>query len=199
MKNFLIGLIIVIILAALGYGGWFYFIKKSPEGGKCVNASRCESGLNCVSGTCSSGKIGSMCKTHGNCQSGLLCAKQICSKQPDYSQYFDKIVISKIKPGIGPGPNNPETITTEFNAATDAIEVDLAGVKPTTIGPFYFELVNSTTGEVAVSTQNRQGEMSLNGQDRGAGTSLSGTAPGTYDFNFYFNNQLLYTTPITVK
>ena len=194
MKNFLIGLIIIIILAALGYGGWFYFIKKSPEGGKCVNASRCESGLNCVSGTCSSGKIGSMCKTHGNCQSGLLCAKQICSKQPDYSQYFDKIVISKIKPGLPPGPNNPETVTTEFTPS-DSIEVDLAGIIPTT-GEFYFELVNSTTGQVALTDQKHQ----LNGHpEQGTGTSLDSVAPGTYDFDFYFNNQLLYTTPVTIK
>jgi len=199
MKNFLIGLIIVIILAALGYGGWYYFIKKSPEGGKCANTARCESGLNCVSGECSSGKIGSMCKTHDNCQSGLLCLKNACSQKPDYSKYFDKIVISKIKPMLAPGPNNPEIVTTEFNAATDAIEVDVFGVKPTTTGTFYFDLVNSTTGEVAFSSKDRQGPSPINGQDAGTGTSLSGTTPGTYDFNFYFNNELLYTTPITVK
>jgi len=198
MKNFLIGLIIVVILAALGFGGWYYFIKKSPEGGKCTADARCDQNLKCVSGKCSSGKVGSACKTHGDCQNGLLCLKNVCSEKPDYSKYFDKITISKIKPGIGPGPNNPETITTEFNAATDAIEVDIVGVKPTTIGPFYFELVNSTTGETALSSKSRM-ETSFDGQDRGAGTDLSGTTPGTYDFNFYFNNELLYTTPITIN
>ena len=198
MKNFLIGLIVVVILAALGFGGWYYFIKKSPVGGKCTADARCEVGK-CVNSTCSSGKIDSACKTYNDCESGLLCLKNKCAKKPDFSQYFEKIVISKYKKGSGPGPDNPSIVTTEFNSATDSIGIDIVGVKPTTIGPFYFELVNSTTGEVALSTQNRQGEILLNGQDRGAGTDLSGTAPGTYDFNFYFNNELLYTTPITIK
>ena len=29
MKGFLWGLVIVIIIAALGFGGWYYFVKKS--------------------------------------------------------------------------------------------------------------------------------------------------------------------------
>jgi len=197
MKNFLIGLIVVIILAALGVGGWYFFIKKSPEGGKCTADARCEVGK-CVNNTCSSGKIDSACKTYNDCESGLLCLKNKCAKKPDFSQYFEKITISKYKPGSGPGPDNPSIVTTEFNSATDSIGVDIVGVKPTTIGPFYFELVNATTGETALSSKSRM-ETSFDGQDRGAGTDLSGTPPGAYDFNFYFNNELLYTTPITIK
>jgi len=196
MKNFLIGLIIIIILAALGYGGWYYFIKKSPEGGKCANTSRCESGLNCVSGTCSSGKIGSLCKVHSNCQTGLLCSKQICSQKPDYSQYFDKITISKIKPGTD---QTLEAEATSFTASTDGIGVNLIGVKPSTTGTFYYELVNSTTGDVAMSLLYRHGAVPVDGHDTGAGTDFSQVSPGTYDLNFYLNNELLYTTPITLK
>jgi hypothetical protein len=199
MKKFVIGLAVIIVLAAAGLAGWYYFIKKSPEGGKCTNSSRCQTGLKCVDGFCSSGKVNSPCKTYNDCESGLLCLKNKCSQKPDYSKYFDKIMVSKIKPDMGPGPNNPQIITTEFTTGTDAIEVDLVGVKPSTTGQFYFELVNTITGEVALSTQNRQGPTPVNGRDIGSATDLFGVIPGTYDLNFYFNNELLYTSPISVK
>jgi hypothetical protein len=197
MKTFLIALLVIIVLAVIGFGGWYYFLKKSSEGGKCTADARCEVGK-CVSGKCSSGKINSPCSTYNDCEAGLLCLKKICSEKPDFSQYFEKIVISKMKPGLPPGPSNPTTITTEFKI-NDSIEVDVTGVKPTTQGSFYFELVDANTGEVAVSTESRQGAMSISGQDIGTGTDLSGTAPGKYDLNFYFNNELLYTTSITIS
>ncbi len=198
MKKILIGLIVILLLIVAGYGFWFYFIKKSPEGGRCTSDAKCEIGK-CVNKSCSSGKLNSACKTYNDCESGLLCLKLKCTQKPDYSKYFEKINISKIKPGSGPGPNNPVIPTTEFNRATDAIEVDIVGVKPATNGKFYFELINSTTGETALSTENRQGAMTISGQDTGTGTDLAGISPGNYDLNFYFNQELLYTTTITVK
>lgn len=175
--------------------------NKCTDGEKnsaCSVKTDCKTGY-CVSGQCTEGKINDACSTYNDCESGLLCLKNKCTQKPDFSKYFEKIVISKIKPGMGPGPGNPETETTEFAAGTDAIEVNLVGVKPATAGQFYFELINSTTGETALSTQTRQGPTSINGHDIGIGTDLTGTAPGSYDFNLYFNNELLYTTSVLVK
>lgn len=196
MKGFLWGLLIVIILAAAGFGGWYYFLKKSPEGGKCRNESLCVQGLKCVNKICSSGKVGSGCVTYKDCESGLLCTKSICTKKPDYSKYFEKVIISKIKPGSGPGPNNPETVTTTFTMA-DAIEIDFVGVKATTVGAFYYEIVDATSGEISRSSQNEQ-TLQLSGQDRGTGTSLDNVSPGQYDLNIYFKDELVYSTMITV-
>lgn len=192
----LITIIIIILLAAAGFGGWYYFLKKSPEGGKCRNESLCIEGLKCVNQICSSGKVGSGCVTYKDCESGLLCTKSICTKKPDYSKYFEKVVISKIKPGSGPGPGNPPTITTTFTMA-DAIEMDFVGVKATTVGAFYYEIVDATSGEVSRSSQNEQ-TLQLNGQDRGTGTSLDNVQPGQYDLNIYFKDELVYSTTITV-
>lgn len=222
MKNALLIIILIIVIAALGFGGWYYFIRKSAEGGSCTNDSRCEQGLKCLNKTCSSGKKGSSCsqksdcttgycvnnlctegkkddacKTHNDCQKGLLCQKSICATPPDYSKYFDKIIISKMKPGMGPGPNNPTTVTDTFKT-TDAIEIDFGGVKPTTIGEVYYEMVDPITGEVVRTSKNEIGMQKLEGQDRGTGTSLSNLSPGEYDLNIYFNNELVYSTPIKI-
>ena len=196
MKGFLWGLIIVIVLAVAGYAGWYYFLKKSPEGGTCRNESRCEQGLKCVNKICSSGKIGSGCVTYKDCESGLLCTKSICVQKPDYSKYFDKVTISKIKPGSGPGPNNPPTITATFTRS-DAFEIDFGGVKSTTVGPYYFEFVNATTGEVVRSTQGTM-DTKFEGRDTGSGTDLSDLTPGQYDVNVYFNNEIIYSSTFTV-
>jgi len=197
MKGFLWGVVIVTILAVLGYGSWYYFLKKSPEGGTCRNESSCEQGLKCVNKICSSGKVGSGCATYKDCESGLLCIKSICSEKPDYSKYFDKVTISKMKPGIPPGPNNPLTTTNTFSTS-DAIEIDFSGVKSTTTGPYYFEFVNATTGEVARSTKELM-DTNFTGIDTGSGTDFSGITSGEYDLNIYFNDELVYQATITLE
>jgi len=222
MKKAVITIFVIIVIAIIGYGGWYYFIKKSPEGGNCASSSRCEQGLNCLSKICSSGKLGSscaaktdcvtgyctnskctdgqkgsICATYKDCSSGLLCQKSVCSTPPDYSKYFSSVNISKMKPGLPPGANNPLTATTEFKSS-DAIEIDFAGVKPTAVGSFKYEVINSTTGEIVVSSQNRGEVPNFSGRDFGTGTELSIPA-GSYDLNLYLNDALVYTTPITVS
>jgi len=273
MKKAIGAVVVIFILAILGYGGWYLFLKKNPEGGACTTDAKCQTGLKCINKICSSGEVGSVCEskddcktgycvnnkctegksgdictaktdcqtgfcvngkctegksgdscsaktdcktgfcvnnkctegklgdacaTYKDCNTGLLCIKGTCSQKPNYSKYFEKVVISKMKPGMPPGPNNPTTPTTTFNAATDAIEIDFIGVKSTTVGPYYFELVNSTTGEVARSTKNEM-ETKFNGRDTGMGTDLGNVEPGEYDLNIYYNNELVYSTQITVK
>jgi hypothetical protein len=222
MKKVLIALVIILILAGLGFAGWYFLIRKSTGGGTCTSDQKCVSGLKCVSKICSSGKAGSVCsakadcttnfcvnskctegkvndacKTYQDCQTGFRCLKSVCSNPPSYTKYLDKIQISKINPGSGPGPNNPETVTTEFKN-TDAIEVDLIGVKSTTIGDFYYNFVDPTTGEIIRTSKNEIGIQQLEGQDRGTGTALSNLIPGKYEFDIYFNNELIYSTEITV-
>lgn len=196
MKGFLWGLLIIIVLAAAGFGGWYFFLKKNPEGGKCRNPSLCETGLKCVNKICSSGKLGSNCVARMDCVSGLLCTKSICAQKPDYSKYFEKVVISKMKPRTKPDPNNL-SITNIFSAATDAIEVDFTGVKTTTVGPFYFEFVNPVTGKI-VRTTNGHMNTNFEGRDTGAGTDLSDFVPGEYDVNIYYKDEFVYSTTITV-
>jgi len=213
--------VMVLLVIIFVFSGWYFFIRKSAEGGKCNSSARCETGLTCVAGICSSGKVGStcsaksdcktnfcvnqrctegkagdVCATYNDCASGLLCQKSVCTTPPDYTKYFERIVISKIKPGMGPGPNNPATITTTFTTA-DALEIDFVGVKSTTIGAFYYEIINSITGEVARSSKNEQ-QLSLSGHDTGTGTALNNVPPGTYDLNIYLQNELIYTTQITI-
>jgi hypothetical protein len=101
-----------------------------------------------------------------------------------------------MKPGLPPGPNNPLTPTTTF-AQTDAIEMDFVGVKTTTVGPYYYEFVNSITGESVRSSKDEQ-ELSFSSKDAGTGTDLNNVAPGDYDLNIYLNNQLIFTTQIKV-
>lgn len=219
MKNWWIILIIVIILAAVGYGGWFYFIKKSPESGSCKATSKCESGLNCianvcssgnagsvcvvkadcktdycVSGKCTTGKISDACATYKDCQNGLYCQKSICSTPPSYTKYFDKISISKIKMGMPPGPTNIPVATTEFSLANDAIEIDITNNKKTS-GKFYTEVLDPITGETIFTT-----EKQTISDSAGTGFGLpTNTAAGEYELNIYFNNELIYNVPITVK
>lgn len=198
MKKIIIGIVIIVFLAAAGFGVWYFFLKKSAEGGKCHNQSTCETGLNCVNNICSSGKLGSGCINYKDCDSGLLCTKSICSAKPDYTKYFDKVTISKMKPGSPPGSNNPLIQTTNFVASTDAIEIDFIGVKSTTIGDYHIELINSVTGERAFSTQDRM-PTKFEGRDTGTGTDLSGVTAGEYDINVIYNNELVYSTTITLQ
>lgn len=220
MKGFLWGLFIVIILAALGFGGWYFFLKKGPEGSICVTSSKCEDGLKCLNKTCSSGETGSSCEqktdclgqfcvknicTEGkitnacigskDCETSLLCPKSICVAKPDASLYFGKMATSKMRPGSPPGPDNPLTATTTFRT-TDGIEIDFTGVKAATIGTFYYEFVNTTTGATR-SSKNEQ-TLSFEGRDRGTGTDLANLAPGEYDLNIYFKDALVHSTVITV-
>jgi len=222
MKNILIVILVIILLGAAGTAGWYFFLKKSPEGGSCQSAKRCEQGLKCANKICSSGKVGAACAQKSDCQSGfcvnntctegkegdtcatykdcessLLCTKSICTKKPDYSKYFDKVTVSKIKPGMPPGPSNPATPTTTFSKQ-DAIEVDFGGVKTTTVGPYYFEFVNSTTGETVNSTKGLM-DTNFEGRDTGSGTDFSTMASGEYDLNVYFQNELVYSVVITLQ
>lgn len=196
MNKVLIVVIVVVVLAAAGFAGWYFFMKKSAEGGGCRNEVQCEQGLKCVKKICSSGKVSSGCVTYKDCAEGLICTKSICTQKPDYTKYFEKVIISKIKPGSGPGPDNPETVTSTFTTA-DAIEMDFVGVKATTVGEFYYEIVDSTSGEISRSSKNEQA-LELSGQDRGTGTSLDNVTPGQYDLNIYFKDELVYSTTITV-
>lgn len=79
MKGYLWGgLLVVFVLFVLVFGGWYWFVKKSPEGGSCANKQKCEQGLQCVKNICSSGKIGSICTDKTNCLSGF-CVNGICT------------------------------------------------------------------------------------------------------------------------
>lgn len=214
-------IVIIALLIILGALGWYFFLRKSVESGKCATSKNCESGLICAAGVCSSGKVGSTCSAKADCKtgycvnqkctegkaggvcvaskdcsSGLFCPKSLCAALPDYSKYFSKVVISKIKPGSGPGPNNPITVTSTFTTA-DAIEMDFYGVKSTTVGEYYYEIVNLTSGEVVRSSKNEE-QLTFNGQDRGNGTALDNVAPGEYDLNIYFKGELVYSTQISV-
>jgi len=240
-------ILIVVILLAIGVGGWYFFLKKSVEGGTCNSDTKCETGLTCankvcssgaagsscdnkdscktdycvnnkctegkrgdscsvktdcaasycVSGKCTEGIAGDVCSAHKDCGSGLYCKTGACATPPDYSKYFDKVVISKMKPGLPPGPSNPITVTNTF-ATTDSIEIDFSGVKETTVGDFYFDVVDSNTGELAMSLKNQGGIQQFSGQNRGVGTDLNHVPAGTYDLNIYFKDELVYTSQIIV-
>lgn len=221
MKKMIISIIIVVVIAAAGLAGWYLFFKNNSEGGNCNSDKQCENSLKCVNKTCSSGKTGSVCSaktdcqtnfcvsgkctngqendaciTYKDCDKNLLCQKGLCSIRPDYSKYFDKIVISKMKPGMPPGPDNPTIVTNEFSK-NDGIEIDFRGVKSETIGDYYIEIVNATTGEVENSTANM--DTKFEGRDTGMGTDLQILLLGIYDLNVYFKNGLIYTTQIIIK
>lgn len=220
-KTWLWIILVVIVLAGIAYGGWYFFIKKSIEGEACNTNSKCESGLNCankvcssgktgsscsaksdcqtnycVSGKCTNGTVGDACSTYKDCGSGLYCKTGACTTPPDYSKYFSKVVISRIDPGSGPSTNNPATVTSTFTTA-DALEIDFTGVNPTTVGEFYYEIADSTSGEISRSSKNEQ-TLNFSGRDIGTGTSLDNVALGTYDLNIYFKDELVYTTQIIV-
>jgi hypothetical protein len=101
-----------------------------------------------------------------------------------------------MKIGIPPGPNNIPIPTTEFKT-TDGIEIDFVGVKPTTIGEFYYAAINPISGEVVFSTENFK--QRLEGRDTGTGSDLPRVVgQGEFELNIYFNNKLVYTTSIKV-
>ncbi|MDD5569088.1 MAG: hypothetical protein PHG23_01580 [Candidatus Pacebacteria bacterium] len=221
MKKIVLVIFVIIILAALGFGGWYFFLRKLPEGMVCKSTANCETGLKCANKICSSGGVGSSCEiktdcdgnfcvnnkctegkkndaclTYKDCGTGLFCKTGVCSDPPSYSQYFNKIVISKMKLGIPPGPNNMPVPTTEFKT-TDALEIDFTGVKPTTTGKGYYEIIDPITGEVLFSSSGYK--IEFQGRDVGTGSDLPRVVgKGEFDFNFYYNNELVYTTVITV-
>ena len=246
MKKIVIIIFTVVILVALGFGGWYFFLRKLPEGAACKSTTSCETGLKCankicssggagsscetkadcktafcvvnkctegkkgdscmakadcltnycVSSVCTEGKKGDACSTYKDCGTGLLCQKGACSEPPSYSQYFNKIIISKMKPGMPPSPTNIPVPTTQFKT-TDAIEIDFTGVKSTTKGEVYYEVINPITGEVAFSSSGNK--MKLNGMDTGTGSDLPRVVGvGDFDFNIYYNGEIVYTVTITV-
>lgn len=195
-KNFVLPIIIIIILV-LVFLGWQFLFKKNAEGGACKSENNCQTGLKCVSNTCSSGKTGSVCLTYKDCEKGLFCKTAVCSEPPSYSQYFTKIVISKMKVGLPPSPDNIPTPTTEFKT-TDAIEIDIVGVKPATVGEFYYEAVDTTTGETVFTSSSNPQE--INGGDIGTGSDMPRVVgKGEFDLNIYYNDEMVYTTVIKVS
>ena len=221
MKKIVIIIFVIIILAVLGLGGWYFFLRKLPEGAVCKNTESCETGLKCANKICSSGEVGSSCEikadcktnfcvtnkctegkkddtcsTYKDCEKGLFCKKGVCSEPPSYSQYFNKIVISKMKLGMPPGPNNIPVPTTEFKT-TDAIEIDFVGVKSTTKGEVYYEAINPITGEIAFTSSGYK--QKLEGRDTGTGSDLPRVVgKGEFDLNIYYNDEMVYTTTIKV-
>jgi hypothetical protein len=221
MKKIVIIIFVVVILAVLGFGGWYFFLRKLPEGTACKSTESCETGLKCANKICSSGELGSGCEikadcktnfcvankctegkkddaclTYKDCEKGLFCKKGVCSEPPSYSQYFNKIVISKMKLGMPPGPNNISVPTAEFKT-TDAIEIDFVGVKSTAKGEIYYEAINLITGEVAFTSSGYK--QKLEGRDTGTGSDLPRVVgEGEFDLNIYYNDEMVYTAPIKV-
>jgi len=221
MKKIVIIIFVVVILAVLGLGGWYFFLRKFPEGAACKSIENCETGLKCANKICSSGNAGSNCETktdcktnfcvankctegkkddacstYKDCEKGLFCKKGVCSEPPSYSQYFNKIVISKMKLGMPPGPNNISIPTAEFKT-TDAIEIDFVGVKSTAKGEIYYEAINLITGEVAFTSSGYK--QKLEGRDTGTGSDLPRVVgAGEFDVNIYYNDEMVYTTTIKV-
>lgn len=167
--------------------------SSGAKGSPCGSKGDCATSF-CVSGTCSDGKAGEACVNYKDCQEGLLCLKTQCSAPPDYSKYFSKITVSKMKVGMPPGPDNIPVETTEFKT-TDAIEIDLTTKSSDVTGTFYYDLVDATTGEIAFGGAGNKQQIS--GQGIGTGSDLPVPA-GTYDVNIYFNDELVYTVTITV-
>lgn len=168
---------------------------EGKTGDSCSAKTDCTTSY-CVSSKCTEGKVSDACITYKDCASGLYCKTGACTTPPDYSKYFSSVVISKMKPGLPPGPNNPTTVTNTFTTA-DSIEIDFTGVKGTTVGAFYYDIADSVTGETVRSSKNEQ-ELSFAGRDTGTGTDLNNVSAGTYDLNIYFKDELVYTAAITV-
>jgi hypothetical protein len=221
MKKFFIVIIVVLAVLVLGSMGYKILLQKSGENGSCKNNERCQEGLKCINSICSSGKANSYCvqkedcstnfcvknkctegkkddacSTYKDCEKGLFCKKEICSEPPSYSQYFNKIVISKMKVGLPPGPDNIPVPTTEFKT-DEAIEIDFVGVKPTVKGEGYYEAIDSITGEVMFSSSGYK--MKFEGRDIGTGSDLPRVVgAGEFELNFYYNDEIVYTTAIQV-
>lgn len=168
----------------------------STEGGTCVTDTNCGTGLKCITGKCSSGKVSSVCVTYKDCNAGLYCVKSVCSNPPSYSKYFSKIEISKMKPGLPPGPKNISVPTTEFKANTDAMEIDLTP-KAGVTGEAYFDLINSTTGETAMTSADNKMKI-MNGAT-GTGFQIPGNLAGDFELNIYFNNELIHTVSVKIS
>lgn len=171
-------------------------VALSMEGGTCTADANCQTGLKCVSGKCSSGKVSSVCATYKDCNTGLYCVKSICSNPPSYSKYFSKIEVSKMKPGLPPGPKNIPIPTTEFKANTDAMEIDVTP-KAGTSGEMYYELINSTTGEIAMSSAGNK--MNIDPRGGGTGFQIPGNLNGDFELDLYFNNELVHTVAIKIS
>jgi len=168
----------------------------SMEGDNCTVDANCETGLKCVSNKCSSGKVSSVCTTYKDCGTGLYCIKSVCSNPPSYSKYFNKIVIAKMKNNTPPGPKNIPIPATEFNATTDAIEIDVepkAGVT----GELYYDLINSTTGETTLSLANNKMKVDQRGGGTGFGIPMG--AVGDFELNIYFNSELIHTVAVKIS
>lgn len=172
-------------------------VALSTEGGTCATAANCETGLKCITGKCSSGKVNSACATYKDCTTGLYCIKSVCSNPPSYAKYFTKITVGKMKMGMPPGPNNIPVPTAEFSAATDAIEIDMIGKAGVKEGEVYYDLVDLTTGETVLSMASNR--MKIDERGGGMGLSAPTGANGDYDLNVYFNNELIYTTTIKIN
>jgi hypothetical protein len=169
---------------------------EGKRGDSCITKVDCLTNY-CVNGKCTEGKKDDTCSTYKDCEKGLFCKKEVCSEPPSYSQYFNKIVVSKMKVGMPPGPNNIPVPTTEFKT-TDAIEIDLVGVKQTTIGEFYYEAVDQVTGEVVFTTSGYK--QKLEGRDTGTGSDLPRIlGKGEFDLNIYYNDEMVYTTTIKIS
>lgn len=194
MKKFLF--VFGIVAVALVLFGAGCAPKPGIEGEACNAKKVCAEGLKCAGSLCSSGKMGSSCANYKDCQSGLYCLKSVCSNPPSYKKYFSKITVSKMKQGIPPGPNNMPVQTSEFKT-TDAIEIDVVATKEAVDGTFYYELVNSTTGETEMSSAEYKQKV-IQG-NWGTGFGIPGGLAGDYDLNVYFNDELIFTTPITIS
>ncbi|MFA4834291.1 MAG: hypothetical protein WC619_05665 [Patescibacteria group bacterium] len=186
----------IVIAALLLVGAGCEKAKTFGKEGEACNAEKtCATGLKCLSNVCSSGQLGSACVNYKDCQSGLYCLKSACANPPSYKTYFDKITISKMKQGLPPGPNNIPVPTTEFKIA-DAMEIDVIATKEAVGGTFYYELINSTTGEKEMSSADYKQKVVQGSW--GTGFGLPGGLSGDYDLNIYFNDELIFTTPVTI-
>ncbi|MFA4817518.1 MAG: hypothetical protein WC608_02190 [Parcubacteria group bacterium] len=171
-------------------------VALNVEGGACATDANCQTGLKCVSSKCSSGKVNSACATYKDCNTGLYCVKSVCSNPPSYAKYFNKVTVSKMKAGMPPGPKNIPVPASEFNATTDAIEIDVtpkAGVN----GELYYELIDSTTGEITLSSAG--GKMQVDPRGGGTGFGIPYGTVGDFELNIYFNNELIHTVAIKIS
>jgi hypothetical protein len=171
-------------------------VALNAEGGACTADANCQTGLKCVSNKCSSGKVSSVCATYKDCNTGLYCVKSVCSNPPSYSKYFTKITIAKMKAGMPPSLKNIPVPATEFNATTDAIEIDVdpkAGVT----GEIYYELINSTTGEITMSSAGNK--MKVGNGSTGTGFGVPMGTVGDFELNIYFNNELVHTVAVKIN
>ncbi len=196
-------IIVILGLALLAAGCGSTANKTTPvaqnqpakEGQSCSAAQTCETGLKCISNICSSGAAGSACTSYKDCSTGLYCIKSVCSNPPSYTKYFSKITVSKMKQGMPPGPNNMPIPATEFKT-TDAVEIDV-NAKPGISGTLYYELINSTSGLTEMSSAGDK--QTVRSGNWGTGFGIPYNLTGDFDLNVYYNDELVYTVPITIS